>query len=99
MHTAHVVTNYFKVENIRVLNLPARVIFRSPDLNIIENVWRSLNRILYQGGKQYTSVSELKSAILEAWESLDQNSIINLYRSLSKKMIEVLQRKGEFTHY
>ena len=38
---------------------------------------------------------ELKSAILEAWESLDQNYIKDLYKSLQRKIIEVVQRKKQ----
>nr|XP_033335998.1 uncharacterized protein LOC117226105 [Megalopta genalis] len=59
---ARIVKNYFETENVKVLNWPAK----SPDRSIIENVWGNLSRILHEDGKQYNTVSELKSAILES---------------------------------
>jgi len=62
VHTNKVVKNYFERNNIKVLSWPAR----SPDLNIIENVWGQVARNVYRNGRQYNSVEELKIVIEEA---------------------------------
>ena len=49
---------------MRLLNNPAG----SPDLIPIENLWRSIVEKIYEEGQQYSAISELKNAILDAWE-------------------------------
>lgn len=70
VHTAKVVNNYFCTNNIKVLPWPAK----SPDLNIIENVWGYLTRQVYAGGKQFHSLKELKVMIEEACGILFQEN-------------------------
>src|SRR4051812_37869916 len=42
-----------------------------PDINLIENIWEYLVRHVYAGGKQYSTVNELKIALIFEWKSLD----------------------------
>ena len=46
IHTARLVQQWFREENIQVLEWPSN----SPDLNIIENLWGWLSRNIYGGG-------------------------------------------------
>lgn len=71
----------------------------SPDLNIIENAWGWLSRHLYEGGKQYNNRNELIEAIHATWKSIPMQVIDELYKSLPKRMIEVLKTNGGATKY
>lgn len=39
-------------------------ISQSLKINIIENVWEKLSKIIYEGGKQYNNFQKLKETIL-----------------------------------
>ncbi|CAH2088125.1 unnamed protein product [Euphydryas editha] len=95
VHTANFVKDYFSERNIQILTWPAR----SPDLNIIENCWGKLARAVYLNGKQYNNVEQLKNAIQDKWNKLDQNYIKNLYETLPKRLIKVVKNRGGSTHY
>ena len=41
----------------------------SPDLNPMENLWGLIVVKVYEGGRQYSAISELKNAIIDAWEN------------------------------
>lgn len=68
---------------------------KSPDLNIIENVWGILARDVYANARQFANVQELKNAIEAAWERLAIPVFQNLYKSLPKRMIAVIKKNGE----
>lgn len=48
---------------------------RSPDLNIIENIWADLSRYVYASGNQYKNVKELRDNIIKNWNLLKQKRI------------------------
>ena len=54
IHKARCATKFFEDENIEILPWPAC----SPDLNVIENLWGYLVRIVYGNGKQYDSIKD-----------------------------------------
>ena len=95
VHTSRLVQSYFNENNISILPWPAR----SSDLNIIENCWAELVRGVYANGKQYQHVQELKNAIVREWDTLSQNYIQNLYKSMANRTIEVIENKGGCTRY
>ena len=84
VHTSRLVQSYFNENNIS--NLPWTA--RSSDLNIIENCWAELVHDVYANGKQYQHVQELKNAIVRKWDTLSQNYIQNLYKSIANRTIE-----------
>ena len=94
-HTAKDTIAWFESKKIKVMQWPAR----SPDLNIIENLWSTLSRIVYANGKQFNNISELKSAVLDACDQLRPNDITTLYDSLSNRMYETILKSGKYTHY
>ena len=51
---------------------------RSPDLNIIENVWGLLAGDVYANAKQFDSVNQLREAIEAAWNRLSVEQIKKL---------------------
>lgn len=75
--------------NKKILNWPAR----SPDLNIIENCWSDLPRAVYNNGRQFQNINDLKKCISEEWEKLNQENIKKLFQS-PDRMAAVLMNKG-----
>lgn len=49
--------------------------------------------------KQYQNVTVLESAVIEAWESIDQNIWKTLIESISDRLFEFIQKKEGPTHY
>ena len=64
IHNASVTKKYLLEQKIRLLDHPAC----SPDLSPIENLRGLIVAKVYEGGRQYSAISELKNAILDAWE-------------------------------
>ena len=96
IHRARLTLNYFRERDINLLEpWPSKL----PDLNIIENTWSLLAIKVYKDGRQYESKKELKAAIIEAWEIIDQATIQNLYHSLQRRMIAFYNVKGKWTKY
>lgn len=95
IHTAEIVKKYFLAKNIPVLDWPAC----SPDLNIIENCWGKLVQAVYKENRQFQNISDLKKCLREEWNNLSQDYIRKLYKSLSKRMLEVIENKGGSVHY
>lgn len=94
-HTSKAVKGYLQSRNIEVIPWPAR----SPDLNIIENVWGQLARAVYKDCRQFQNIEELKKVIEEEWNKLPQEYIANMFHSLPNRMIAVLEKDGGFTGY
>lgn len=66
VHKEHIFDGFFKNNNISEMDWSAK----SPKLNPIENIWRSLRRMGYAIGRQYSNVSALVEAIIYNWEHL-----------------------------
>jgi transposase len=86
VHSAKVVKSYFKANNIPLLEWPAR----SPDINVIENLWKDLARAAK--GRQFNNMKELKQCILLEWGKINKKRMKKLYESLPKRMISIIQK-------
>ena len=95
VHTARIVKTYFQDENINTIDWPAK----SPDLNPIENLWGILVRQVYKDNKQYINRQELKTAIVQAWDTIPQEVIDNLIESMPRRCTAVLDAQGGPTKY
>jgi hypothetical protein len=95
VHTSKVVNNWFKSQNIKVIEWPSL----SPDLNIIENIWGYLVRKVYDNGRQFENREDLKIEIFNAWEELSQDYIQNLFNSLPNRLFELTLKKGNKINY
>ena len=89
------VQSYFNENNISIFPWSAR----SPELGIIEDCWEELIHGVYANGKQYQHVQELKNEIVREWDTLSQNYIQKLYKSIPNRIIEKIENKGGCTHY
>lgn len=74
---------------------------RSPDLNIIENIWSMLSNIVYDG-RQFEKESELWAAIDAATTDLNCNhreTMQGLFDSIPRRFLECVELKGAKTNY
>uniref|UniRef100_A0A0N5BY68 DDE_3 domain-containing protein n=1 Tax=Strongyloides papillosus TaxID=174720 RepID=A0A0N5BY68_STREA len=67
---------------------------RSPDLNPIENLWGILVRAVYKDNKQYSTVQELKEAIVKCWDEIPNEKLVSLANSMPNRIFEVISKKG-----
>ncbi|GBN14476.1 Transposable element Tc3 transposase [Araneus ventricosus] len=87
IHTAQGVKKWFDDNSVQVLSWPAK----SPDLNIVENVWAMLVERVYGQGRQYENVKELHESLDSVWNTFCQKDIQNLYDSMPNRVFELIQ--------
>ena len=89
VHTARIVKNWLSEKNIDLLVWPGS----SPDLNVIENCWTVLKRMV--AARHSTSMYDLIKAIREVWVTeITERYCENLAKSMPKRILEVLKNKG-----
>ncbi|VDO68726.1 unnamed protein product [Haemonchus placei] len=74
-HVIRSTKDWFLSRNFEVLTWPAR----SPDLNLVENLWRIIVKKTYANDRQFQRIEELMQAALKTW-----NKIFEAFRDLSK---------------
>ena len=72
---------------------------KSPDMNIIENVWSILAREVYKDGRQFNNKAELEEAIETAWQNLPNAKIQGLHDTLPHRILALHDAKGKHTKY
>jgi len=66
----------------------------SPDLNPVDYaVWETLQQLVYQH-RSFTSVAELKQAIVNAWQELSQSFIDRSINEWRRRLECVVQQNG-----
>ena len=89
-------TNNWKTENgIPKFNWPAQ----SPDLNIIENIWRCIKIKLSREIDTIENRSDLVNAVTRIWNGLSQTYIRSLYASIPARIRQVMIQKEYATKY
>ena len=86
-HTAHSTIHAIRAEAGDILDWPPM----SPDLNPIENVWAVLKTAVY--GRNPANEEELRQAIIEEWQNLDNNIVALTAQTISAR-IRKLRRLG-----
>ena len=94
-HTSKIVTNFFKVNKVKVLDWPGN----SPDLNPIENLWSIVKTRLRK--KDCTTKTKLIQAIIQVWyhDEMIKENCENLINSMPKRVSQVIDNKGGHTTY
>ena len=69
----------------------------SPDISPIENLWRIVKHDLQ--GKDVSSVSKLEREMRASWENIPKETLRNVALSVSRRLEEVIKRKGNPTKY
>ena len=83
--------------NMTTLEWPAR----SPDLNLIENVWEMLAQLVYDG-PEITKEAQLWEIILGAKKQLIETCrdvIVHMFDYYEERLIKVIEKKGDITDY
>ena len=92
-HKAMVVMNFLKAENVTVMDWPPQ----SPDLNPIENVWKTLGE--RSKARNPKTTEQLWNVLLEEWNKITQQDINKLISSCSRRCQSVVEAKGLHTKY
>ena len=81
-------STHLNANNVNVIDFPPK----SPDLNMIENIWDELNRCARRTGAIPTTLNELKAKILYKWNNLPQNNV-------QRHRVAVVNSAGGYTRY
>ena len=95
IHNSTFSKNFFTSKNIKLLEWPSR----SPDLNIVENIFSILSASIYSEGKVYKKIDEVWEELDKAFKNLDLNYIKNLYDSIIERLLKVVEVQGDVIKY
>ena len=95
VHTARLAQNYFTENNIKTTTWPAY----SPDVNIIENIWLHMKRLLQHRVTHIHSRDQLLREIRDIWENISIDYVRSLYATIPARLKEVQRMKGHLTKY
>ena len=95
IHRARLVQECLDTEGIDRLDWPAA----SPDLNPIEHLWDQLGRALHRRQNPPTNMQQLRDALTEEWQRLDQAAIVRLIGSMPRRCQDCIQARGGHTRY
>jgi transposase len=92
-HTSHVAKEFLQANVPSVMDWPSN----SPDLNPIENMWAIVKRSVEM--RQPKNIAELERFMVEEWDNIPQNVIMNLIRSMNERCQLVIDNNGERIPY
>ena len=95
IHVSAHTRNWLEANDISCLGWPSR----SPDLNIIENVWGVMAQRMYMDGKTYSNREELQNAVHDSWDSIETSFLQSLYNSIPSRLNAVIASGGAQTKY
>ncbi|DAZ95005.1 TPA: hypothetical protein N0F65_003631 [Lagenidium giganteum] len=89
-HRAKSIEAWLEDENIVTMSWPAK----SPDLIPIENLWGDLVLAVYENGRQFESVNDLRAQILISWSKIKVERLKRLMSDMPTRMALVLKSAG-----
>jgi len=95
IHVSRYTRSFLESKNIPLLEWPAI----SPDLNPIEDLWGILTAKVFEGGRQFDSLKDLKKEIVKKWAAIELSTLQNLANSMPRRLRLVAQRKGDSISY
>jgi len=90
IHTSRATKAFIEDANIKTMPWPAK----SPDLNVIENVWGVLARSVYENGRQFGSRAELVDQIQISWNQIKPSYLKSLVDDMPTRLVEVILKRG-----
>jgi hypothetical protein len=72
---------------------------QSPDLNIIENVWKVIKKKFQRRIVDIRNAEDLKTVVAEIWTSLQLHYIRSVYDYLPRRLRVVLRARDNITKY
>lgn len=96
IHKSNIVKQFMEENDIHVIKWPVR----SPDLNIVEDIWKILSDKVYDG-PQFSNKRDLEHKIRLCVDEINKNeraSIMNLYSSMRSRLLKVIVRKGNLSN-
>ncbi|RCN48225.1 hypothetical protein ANCCAN_05771 [Ancylostoma caninum] len=90
VHVSHSTRSWLQEHRIQALDWPAC----SPDCNKVEEMWGIIVRQVYRNNKQYNTVESLKTAILEAWDQIDDAIVAKLVGGMPNRIFEIIRNSG-----
>lgn len=91
IHVSRSTKTWFEEHGVPVMEWPAR----SPDLNVMENMWGLLVRQVYAENRQFNSVDELKVSILNAWRDIRIETLEKLINSMPNRIYQTINKSGQ----
>lgn len=95
VHVSAETTKWFDDNGLKASDWPPQ----SPDLNIIENVWRHMKIELGKRRHNILNKDMLWAEILNVWNDIPSGFITGLYYSIPDRVREVIKMKGRMTKY
>lgn len=95
IHASASTRNWLNLHNIETLDWPAC----SPDINPIENLWGIMVRDVYENGRQYSTVEELKTAIQASWDKISLQQLMKLAETMPKRINLLIKSSGKQIKY
>ncbi|KAG2466509.1 TCB1 transposase, partial [Polypterus senegalus] len=92
-HTAKISKEWLQDNSVNVLEWPSQ----SPDLNLIEHLWRDLKMAVHR--RFPSNLMELERCCKEKWSKLAKDRCAKLVASYSKRLEAVIAAKGTSTKY
>jgi predicted GTPase len=92
-HTAKTTQEWLLDTSLNVLEVPTQ----SPDLNLIEHLWRNLKIAVQQ--RSQSNLTELERTCREEWEKLLKYRCAKLVASYPRRLDAVIAAKGASTKY
>ena len=93
-HTSTKARNFLNKNNIDYLKFPPY----SPDLNPIENIIGIFKDKIQKRIKEFSN-DNFENIVIEEWNSIDQKDVANAIKSMSKRLREIINNKGNHIDY